>query len=468
MTVAGLPIFSFAVLAATVFSSADLYDLSLSHERSGRLDEAVSVAERVLDIGGETYDAHLRLGWLHLSLEDFSAAEHHYKRAAELVPESEDAWLGLQRARMAMEDWSGAAEAGERVLDLNPDNYWALSRQAYVQYMRGDWDTAETLYRRALEQNENDGEMLLGLGFARVRRGAAEEGHGLCRRAGHYLGDDPRIEECLNLEPARGFVLSGSLFGAYMHYTNPEQLKNIKSITATAGAFWLAGVGVWAGAALAGTAQTGGVDDLLQVNPALGVYLRKKGFAVGGAGTWIFSNDGEVDDTKVVVLGAGYDGDLIGGGVGVSASFYPSLVAVQVDPRFKLHLFDKLHLSAGPELIVHSSQDSGGAGRGARMVTSTSLLWSGHLGIRWLPHRIIAVFARGFVGARSLAVEDEGLTVWSDGDRFAGGYVVGAAVDIGSHFTLTAAFRQQFGVEQQELSRSFSVLGGSLGVLARY
>lgn len=387
-----------------------------------------------------------------------------YKQATELTPESEEAWLALQYALLIDNNWTSAADAGTVALRLNPGNFIAISRQAYIRFMQKDYSSAERLYMRALEEDPRNGEMILGLGFTKIYQGEADKGYELCRKAQVYLKNDPRVDECLAMGKSRTVVFNAAAYGTYLHYTDSWNMKDLYGLAITATMNWPTPFGLWIGANMAETVLNYEADNCFQVNPVLGIFYRHEGLSAAGAASWIFSNDEDIRNTKVVVLGVGYDKYIVGGGMGFSGSFYPDFSVFQLGPRLRFHIDDIVHMSAGPELIVL------GGGRPGPDVDNgdTDLLWSFHLGITYYPLSIVSLFVKGFYGDKSYAVEDEGLSVWSNGGLFRGGYQGGIGFDIGSHASITLSLRHEFGVKQDGMDHDFQLVGGILGIYGRY
>jgi hypothetical protein len=387
-----------------------------------------------------------------------------YKQATERTPESEEAWLGLQLALLADNNWESAAEAGTVALRLNPSSFLAISRQAYIRFMQKDYSSAERLYVRALEEDPQNGEMILGLGFTKIYQGEAKKGYELCQKAQEYLKGDKRVDECLAMGKSRNVVFNGAAYGTYLHYTNPWNMKDLYGLTITATVNWPAPFGLWIGANMTETVLAYEADNRLQVNSALGIFYRNDGLSAGAAMSWIYINDKAVRNTKVVVLGVGYDKYIVGGGMGLSGSFYPDFSVLQLDPRLRAHIDDIVHISIGPELIV--------LGRGrpgpSEDNKDTDLLWSFHLGLTYYPISMMSLFVKGFYGDKSYAVEDEGISVWSNSSLFRGGYQAGVGFDIGSYFSITLSLRHEFGVKQDGMDHDFQLVGGVLGIYGRY
>lgn len=451
-----------------------LFRLSVLYEQNSDLEKALEISRDILKID-DMYDIRMRLGYLSLKLKDYEQASRQYRRAAEFVAMSEDAWVGTQSAFLLSGRFKEAIEAGKRALRLNKTNYVALMQQAFCRYMLEDYNHALKLYRKAEKINPEDGEHALGLGFTYMKLGDIEKGTSFCKRAKDHLRSDPRIDECLSMGKKSTIKFHENLYGTYLHYTNPWNQRNLINISASSAFTLPVGFGFWIGGTFTRTELRYEKENFWQAAPVAGIYFVRGGFAVSGSFSWIFSNDDNVDSTKVALLSGRYDGKTIGGGLDVSGSFYPLGNAFQFDPRIRFHMGNELVLSAGPELIIVAFKDetdeSGGTmsrGTNNQMPYKMNYHWSGHVNLNWTPHAVVTILLRAYGGYRQFAVDDEGLSVWTSDDIFVGGYLLGITLHLAKHMGLSVIFRHDIGKEQVNMKHDFSVLGGSLGIHANF
>jgi hypothetical protein len=314
-----------------------------------------------------------------------------------------------------------------------------------------------------LEADPENGEMVLGLGFTHIYLGQAAQGRRLCQKARKLLKDDPRVDECLSIASTYDWVMGAALYGSYFHYTNPWNFKDLYGLAVTASANWPAPFGLWVGTNMTETVLNYEAKNHLQINPVLGVFVKKDGFGAAGSVSWLFSNRKTISNTKVLVLGAGYDKNWLGGGIELSASFYRPFQVFQADPRLRLHLDPKVHLTLGPEFIFLGDGRPGADGE----KLSSTIFASIHAGITYYPISILSLFAKGFYAKRSFVVEGSGLSVWTNNDVFKGGYELGAGFDISAGFSVSASLRHDFGAQQNGKNHHFQLVGGTLGLYGR-
>lgn len=408
--------------------------------------------------GGQTgYSETIADAWQRLRARAYDQAAVLYARAAELVPDSEDALLGLQLAHLSAGRWSEAATAGDRLLMLAPDSFWAHSRQAYVRYMQGQMKDARAHYLRALELDPEDTEMRLGLGLTLVALGRDAEGHAACRAAAAKLSaDDARVRSCL--EPrTRRVVITGTVAAAFYTYTNAFDLRDVKALTLTLSARFSMGLTLWLGATLSETVLNYQRDDYRQAAPTLGVSLKRGGWSGQLGGTVLVSSDSAVDGAAVVSGSFGYLAERFGGFLDAAVSVYPAGTAAQLEPRFVWKPSEDVTLSAGPDIRFTAAGLLSSAESDVQVAGAASLSWQASPAWR--------LSLAGLAGPRRFAVEYGGLGVWSNNDRYLGGYRVGLAWSPLEALTVQASWRHDFGNEQSSVANDFQLLGGTLGVL---
>ena len=442
------------------------FHLSYLYEENAILHRARDVLQQALRFE-DSYDIQLRLGYLNSLLGDFDSSVTCYKKAASSIPESEDAWLGLQWSHLQAGRYEESIRAGSRLLMLNDKHAIALARQALANFMLGDFPGALSLYQNALSLDPENGEFLLGMGFTLLRLDKTGEGKKYCERAKSELRDDPRIQECLATQAAKKIIVSESVWSTFLHYTDPWNQRNLISFSLSSDLLFPAGFGFWIGGAFSRTVLRYQAENFWQAAPILGIYYLQRGFSIAGSAVWLFSNSEEVGSTRVGIIEGGYDGQVVGGGIRVSGSFYPRGNAFQIDPRMRFHIQNRAVISAGPELTIVDIKATPPP-QGSRSPNRVQYLWSGHLHLQWMTGRLFTLYLGGYGGWRQYAVDAAGLSVWSSDDLFIGGYELGFNTKLGKYFGITALFRHDIGKKQYGMDHDFSVLGGSVGLHARF
>lgn len=436
------------------------YRLSVLQEQAGYLEGARQSVREILQTAVDHFDSVIRDAWLSLCLEDYKAAESGYRRAAALRPDSMDARLGLQLVYLRQENWTAAKSAGLLALKMDKNNYWAASRYAYTLFMSGDFDGAATWYEALLEKFPDDLEMLLGMGFARIRLGQIEEGKKLCHRAERISPEDPRVKECLREQKVDRFQFGADGRFSYLRYVYPATIEDIKYTTLTAWGLLPSGLLLWGGAGFTQASMPNATSDYYHIPAILGIGYRKPKWSLDASGGYLFSNNAYSDGTGLARLAGAFVPGKFGGALRGDVSIYPDFFVVQLGASLLLKPIERIELSVGPEVILVSDE--------SKAVTQGQAGWgvvaSGHVGATLVVHRMIALMVTGFGGPQTRMVEASGLSIWTNDDRFMGGYTLGIRFQGVAHFCADLAFVHYIGVERQGLSNNFHLPGVSVGL----
>ena len=349
------------------------------------------------------------------------------------------------------------------MLALNADNVFALRSQGLAHYMRAEYEPARARYEAALAHDPDHAETQLGLGFTLVRLGEGSQGRALCEGTRETLGADVRIADCLAAKEDRELIVSASVYGTFLSYTEAWNTSSVASLSFTAGLEWPRlmgdfGLGVWAGATLSQARLRYQASDYQQASPVVGLYFVGDGWSAGALGAGIVSTDDSAVDGTVVLQGHGhYQPGAYGGGGALTASFYPDgTVASQLSGTFRWAPTSWLRVDVGPEL-----QLIGEAG-------DLEVLGSAHVAATWTPLDSLSLTLSGYGGLRRYAVDDSAMSIWTNDERYLGGYRVSVAWSPLDDLTLSARFRHDLGDEQDDLSHDFQTLGATVGVQASF
>lgn len=102
--------------------------------QEGQYKDAVEHLSRAVELGERDGRMYGLLGYCHLNLEHYVAAEQAYRDAVLLEPETRDWQVGLARALMSMEKYEEAAAIFGRMIDADPTNatVWIGQANAYI------------------------------------------------------------------------------------------------------------------------------------------------------------------------------------------------------------------------------------------------------------------------------------------------------------------------------------------------
>jgi tetratricopeptide (TPR) repeat protein len=132
-------------------SAAGMLRRAIEQEAEGRLDEALALHERAIELDPKLVEAYVNLISLYGRLARDSEAVEAYHKAIALVPNRADAYYNfgvfcLERGRS-----NEAKTALEHAIRIEPRHAEALHNLAVILEREGKWDQAAALYRQALE-----------------------------------------------------------------------------------------------------------------------------------------------------------------------------------------------------------------------------------------------------------------------------------------------------------------------------
>jgi tetratricopeptide (TPR) repeat protein len=119
----------------------------------GRMDEALPLRQRVVELAPDYLPARLRLGDVLLKGNRPAEAAETYREALKQAPGNPFALLGVARCALAAGDWTQAREHLREAIAKNPDFIGALSLMVTVSEHFGDRATADSL-RLAIGRRE--------------------------------------------------------------------------------------------------------------------------------------------------------------------------------------------------------------------------------------------------------------------------------------------------------------------------
>ena len=150
--------------------------LAAVHGETGRLDEALSCANRAIELDGAYVEAYLTRAHLLLKLTQPEKALQSALKAVEIDDEYTEAWLFLAGIAGQLERYEDAEQWARKALRLAPDNIDALVNLANAQYRQDDPE-AENSYRQVLQIQPDNVPARMGLArslMAQERFGDAE------------------------------------------------------------------------------------------------------------------------------------------------------------------------------------------------------------------------------------------------------------------------------------------------------
>lgn len=253
--------------------------------------------------------------------------------------------------------------------------------------------------------------------------------------------------------PAAPATLHGrvGVWGSHFGYTNPWALSDVSALTVLVGLD-----GVSAGAWLAtGLSQTGlryESTDFNQATHLASGWWQGRTLHLDATVGQLTTNDTDTDGTWLGALHGLWLAGAVGADLGVFTTRYPSRTVWQFDPQLVLVASPQFEAALGAEVIAFDA--------------ATRL--SARAGVTWRPHPSLDLGLSGWAGRRQFAVEAGGMSVWSSDDVYRAGYRVALGWQFLPELALDAVWLHDFGNAQSSLRHGYQLLGGTLGVRAKF
>ncbi|WP_377290586.1 tetratricopeptide repeat protein [Rhizobium sp. SG2393] len=177
--------------------------LGLSLASVGRVDEAKTHLQALIDQDPKNMRSYLALGSVLSDAKDYKAMGALYDRAAEAIgptPQRSDWTIFFQRgiAYERLKEWPKAEPNFKKALELNPDQAQVLNYLGYSWVdMNMNLDEAMNMIRKAVELKPDDGYIVDSLGWAYFRLGKFDEAVVELERAAELMAGDPTINDHL-------------------------------------------------------------------------------------------------------------------------------------------------------------------------------------------------------------------------------------------------------------------------------
>lgn len=138
-------IFSFSIKAQTTEAA---FAKSYSFEYETQYSKAISA---LTDVGADSYQINLRLGWLYYLSKDYVKSEQYYRKAVVAEPSSIEARFGLVLPMSTIGNWNNVLAVYLEVTKLDPNNSIANYRIASIYYARKDYMNATNYVSKVLK-----------------------------------------------------------------------------------------------------------------------------------------------------------------------------------------------------------------------------------------------------------------------------------------------------------------------------
>ena len=160
-----------------------LLDAARQHHQAGRLPEAESLYQQVLDAQPDHAEALQLLGMLHYQAGRFDAAAEMLCRAANANPASAECRFNLALALLALGRWDDAIAALRDALSIRPSYPQAYNSLGTALQAKGQLTEAVEAYRQAVALNPDTAGFWSNLGIALHGQGNSQEAVAALRQA---------------------------------------------------------------------------------------------------------------------------------------------------------------------------------------------------------------------------------------------------------------------------------------------
>ena len=143
-----------------------LQKFGLFFQKMGELDLAVSVYQRVLDLGADSPDLRFNYGAARLKQIRPTEALNHFKAAARRQPEEPGIHLGMANSHQLLGDIASAEACLEKELMVSPDSAQAAVNLGWILEEQNRVPEALMQYRKALYYNPNHPDLRWNHGLA--------------------------------------------------------------------------------------------------------------------------------------------------------------------------------------------------------------------------------------------------------------------------------------------------------------
>jgi tetratricopeptide (TPR) repeat protein len=176
--------------------SAACFNLMVIYQKQGRMEKALEVTNRYVDLNPEDYRGFHFRGLLQQQRNAPEEALADFERASGLAPENHEVWQSLAELYYELRRYEGAAEAFEKVLRYNPAPVQAYFGLALARQRLGQIEQAVESYRKYLAVYPDDAQARFFLALAYRDQNRLQEALDQLKRAAAI---DPKNQEIVRL-----------------------------------------------------------------------------------------------------------------------------------------------------------------------------------------------------------------------------------------------------------------------------
>jgi len=164
---------------------------SISAEKIGNINDAISVLEKIYSSEKEDYLINLRLGWLYYLKGNFPKSVNYYNNAVRLSNKSIEALIGLTYPYSRMNKKNKLKDIYLEILKKDKNNYTANLNLGLLYFNEGDYLNAIIFMEKIIEDYPSNYSANLYLGWANYYEGGNSKAHHYFERALIALPNDP-------------------------------------------------------------------------------------------------------------------------------------------------------------------------------------------------------------------------------------------------------------------------------------
>lgn len=142
-----------------------LIDEGLNYGQNGKLEEAIPLFRKAIELNPDSARAYLNLGTSLMATRQMDEAIASFQKATDLQPDYLKAWTNLLGAHMSEKNWVASKKDLLNIIALEPDNSHYSSLLAKIYLHSSELDVAEKYFRMASEQEPGNAELLSNLAY---------------------------------------------------------------------------------------------------------------------------------------------------------------------------------------------------------------------------------------------------------------------------------------------------------------
>ena len=329
--------------------------------------------------------------------------------------QSPDDPLALAYEALAQQQTHAAHRHAQKAVASDLQSRDAIAVLALTHHLLGEFDLAAAHYRSLTAQYPWDVDAWLGLGFALGRMGQRDEAWQACLRAAGLNPVHPQVASCQQLAQDR-LIVGAEVAAGFYGYTRSLAVTALGYGRVTASLRWRKGPFVWLGSGFTLAAVQPPGDTYRQFSPVLVIGMARPRWSLALGTFGVFANLDGNRGIAGITLNAEAHTRPVGGILHTALSIYGDYRVWQLDPLLSVTPIPRLQLRIGPRVQIFSDFSAAVTGASTGVAGRVSVRASLDLALndRWTWQ------ARGAIGPSYRPVELQGLSVWTNDDRFAG------------------------------------------------